>query len=248
MTGREMQSRFELLATSQYGAVVEKPQSREIEMWLNDGLETYFKTRYSGINFKGLSYEQDQKRTEDLRNLKVKIHSMPIQRADNIDSEAFIFGKPDNYFITTGESVTILPLTDEAKKCWRNYTTDEDGNKIYLPYRAQVTECNDDNIDSKLSNKLSDYRFQGSFTKPLRVFHKDSVVIYSDKNYEVQTYTLTYLKTPKKIDIHTNPSEVYTDFPKHALEEIVKLAVQLFLENKEKQRFNTFSHVVNTME
>lgn len=34
-----------------------KPKSMDTEWWLNRGLEKFFKTRYSGINYKGLGFE-----------------------------------------------------------------------------------------------------------------------------------------------------------------------------------------------
>mgnify|MGYP003399108026 FL=1 len=36
-----------------------KPKSMDTEWWLNKGLEKFWKTRYSGINFKSTGFEQD---------------------------------------------------------------------------------------------------------------------------------------------------------------------------------------------
>lgn len=46
-----------------------KPKSMDTEWWLNKGLEKFWKTRYSGLNPKNTSFEQDQKRIDDLRTL-----------------------------------------------------------------------------------------------------------------------------------------------------------------------------------
>lgn len=46
-----------------------KPKSMDTEWWLNKGLEKFWKTRYSGLNPKSTSFEQDQKRIDDLRTL-----------------------------------------------------------------------------------------------------------------------------------------------------------------------------------
>lgn len=238
MTYRELQAMFELKATSLYGAIDTKPSSSEIEMWLNSGLNKLIKTRYSGINYKGLGYEQDQKRIEDLRNLKTSI-LLPLDSNPTYNSNpkyiVYNFTLPSNYFIATGESVTILPITDEAKKCW-----EKDGN-TYVPTFTTLIECTDDNIDEKLSSNLSDHLFHGIKTRPLRVHNNGVISVYTDGEYSVNTFQLVYLKKPNKIDIHSNPTDDYTDFPEYLIEEIVNLGVQLYLENKEKQRYNTFS-------
>lgn len=246
MTYRELQALFELKATSMYGAIDNKPLSREIEVWLNSGLEKLIKTRYSGINYKGLAYEQDQKRIEDLRNLKVTIKLVASGSESSLTNPSYIrydFELPENYFITTGESVTTLPITDSAKKCWI-----KDNNGVFIPSFAPVIECTDDNIDEKLSNSLSDHLFSGIKTRPLRVHNHDIISVYTDGNYSVDSFQLVYLRNPNKIDIHTNPSATYTDLPEHLHEEIVNLAVQLYLENKKDERYNTFSAETATME
>lgn len=48
---------------------LEKPMSTDTEYWLNQGLEKFYKTRYTGLNFKRTGFEQDQKRIDDLRTL-----------------------------------------------------------------------------------------------------------------------------------------------------------------------------------
>lgn len=244
MTYREMQSLFELKATSQYGAKVDKPLSSEIEMWLEAGKQKFKKTRYSGVNFKRLGFEQDQKRIEDLRLLKVTEildKYATVDTSNEYDIHQFII--PESYWITTGEAALILPVSDEAKRCW---SVDKDGN--YIETRTSLIECTDENIDEKLTNHLSDHLFNGSITRPLRIHSAFTIDIYTDKNYKVSNLILTYLKNPSKIDIHTNPNAEYLDFPESVHEEIVNVAVQLYLENKTNPRYNTFSNEVNTME
>lgn len=245
MNNRQLQESFELQATAQYGAMVDKPTSKEIEMWLNIGKDIFYKTRYSGVNFKGLSYEEDQKRIEDLRRLK-ETHTLP--KLQSAQEDVYSFQLPNDYFITTGESANIVPTTDASKKCWRAYVLDDNGEKIYLSRRVQVMECTDDNIDEKLSNRLSDHIFQGSTTKPLRVHQSSKIDVYTDGNYEVISFTITYLRIPTLIDLHTNPLDTYNDFPETVHGEIVNLAVKAFLENKGNQRYQTYTNEVTTAE
>ena len=64
----ELQSAFEL-EIAKLDDNLSKPQSTDTEYWLNRGLEKFYKTRYSGINYKNTGFEQNQKRIDDLRTL-----------------------------------------------------------------------------------------------------------------------------------------------------------------------------------
>lgn len=242
-----MQMMFELKATSTYGAIVDKPTSKETEFWINAGLDILYKTRWSGINSKRLAYEQDQKRIEDLRNLKRHAHitlgSSDTEWVIYPTYARYDFKLPANYFITTGESVTIRPTKASLLKCWERGPDGEPAHAI-----TTLIECTDDNIDEKLTNSLSDHRFHGTRTRPLRVHNHDVISVYTDTNYEPTSLHITYLKKPDKIDIHTNPQMEYMEFPEHLHSEIVNTGVRLYLENKANPRYNTFASETMVME
>ena len=63
-----------------------------------------------------------------------------------------------------------------------------------------------------------------TFVKELTSIENNNIILYTDGNYKVSSYTLTYLKRPSKIDIHTSPYSEYTNMPTHTHSEIVKLA------------------------
>ena len=44
-------------------------EPEEIDLWINKAIRKFVKTRYSGINVKRESFEQTQKRIDDLRSL-----------------------------------------------------------------------------------------------------------------------------------------------------------------------------------
>lgn len=49
---------------------LEKPASTDTEYWINQGILKFVKTRFTGNNYKGLGFEQTQKRIDDLRTLE----------------------------------------------------------------------------------------------------------------------------------------------------------------------------------
>ena len=72
--------------------------------------------------------------------------------------------------------------------------------------------------------------------------------MYTDGNYNIRNYILTYLRTPKRISLTDAPFDEYTDMPAATHNEIVKLAVELYLENKANPRYQSYMNEVSTME
>ena len=65
----------------------------------------------------------------------------------------------------------------------------------------------------------------------------------------ILSYTIGYLRYPKKITMK-NPLDEYEDFPDVIMPEIIKMAAQMYIENKipEQQRYQTIVNEVNTQE
>ena len=69
----------------------------------------------------------------------------------------------------------------------------------------------------------------------------------TDKNYKIYKYTLGYLRKPNEITLE-NPFDEYTDFQDIIMSEIIKIAAQMFLENKKDERYRTITAEVSTQE
>lgn len=216
-----------------------KPKSMDTEWWLNRGLEKFFKTRYSGVNYKGLGFEQNQKRIDDLRTLVVNINRVPTQES----SELYTAQLPSDYVFHLGDRAGIQPADDYFDECW---PTDEWGR--YIVKYGDTLESSIETLDRQLSNSLSEHKLKYCTAKPLRLIQGDKVLLYTDGKYKVSNYVLTYLRKPKQIDIHSNPFAEYTDMPEHTHSEIVKIAAQMYIENQSNQRLNTHNTEVDTME
>ena len=219
--------------------IFNKPKSVDIEWWLNRGLEKFFKTRYSGINYKGLGFEQNQKRIDDLRTLVVNTNIIPTKES----SEKYTVQLPLDYVFHLGDNVGIEPADDITNECW---PIDEYGK--HITKYGDTLEATIETIDRQRSNSLSEHRLKYCTAKPLRLIQGNEVLLYTDGNYKVTNYTLTYLRKPKQIDIHSNPFAEYTDMPEHTHSEIVKIAAQMYIENQSNQRLNTHNAEVDTME
>lgn len=229
----ELQESFEL-EINKLDDNLTKPTTSEIEYWLMAGLDKFIKTRYSGVNYKRIGFEQDQKRTDDLRTL---ISNQTYQFT--VYPEEYVIALPSNYMLALGETVIISSTVTSWPK-----------NSLGQPLtkHVDVLEATVENIDSQKENSLSEYRLHANRARPLRLFSGNEVHLFTDGNYFIKNYTLTYLKNPQRISLTTAPFSEYTDMPVATHQEIVKLAAQLYLENKANPRYNSYVNETNTME
>lgn len=216
-----------------------KPKSMDTEWWLNRGLEKFWKTRYSGLNYKGKSFEQDQKRIDDLRTL-VKVLELPITKVSN---SQYTVELPNDYVILLGDTAGIAPIDGIENPCW-----EKDANGEYVVKTGDTIEATVETLDRQLQNSLSEHILKYCSARPLKLVQGNQVKLYTDGEYQVSKYELTYLRRPMKIDIHTNPYDEYTDMPEHTHSEIVKIAAQMYIENQSDARINTHNTEVQEME
>lgn len=229
----ELQAAFEL-EIDQLDDNLTKPTTSDIEYWLMAGLDKFIKTRYSGINFKQTGFEQDQKRIDDLRTLVTR-----KSYQFNTYPEEYTVTLPDDYMFTVGETAVIFSYDH----CWPVGPSGQPRTK-----NTDVLEATVENIDRQRQNTLSEYRLHGRSARPLRLYEGNEIHLYTDGNYNIRNYILTYLRTPKRISLTDAPFDEYTDMPAATHNEIVKLAVELYLENKANPRYQSYMNEVSTME
>lgn len=218
---------------------VTKPLVVDTEYWLNAGIDKFYKTRYSGLNFKREGFEQSQKRTDDLRTLVVKTKVEPTQES----TQEFTVSLPNDYVFLLGDKAGIFPISDNAKRCW-----DKDQYDNYVVKYSDTIEGTIETIDRIRENSLSEYHLHHSKAKPIRLIVDNNIYLYTDGNYGVEQYEYYYLRMPKKVDILNKPLEEYTDMPEHTIPEIVKLAANMYIENQTDPRYQTHTNEVSQME
>jgi hypothetical protein len=212
-----------------------KPTTDASEYWINLGIDKFVKTRYSGYNIKLTAFEQDEKRYQDLKTLIVNSTSTVYWIGDN----KYETQEPLDILFTLDESVSIVPMSDDDK-CW---PTDKNGNKLHLI--TDVTEATLDTYHAILDNALSEYHWRNGKAKPVRVRSGNTILLFTDGTYQVETYYLHYLRRAIK---YSSSDSTYTDLPEHTHLEVVKLAAQLYLENQTNPRYQSISNEVNSME
>lgn len=240
LTERAIQIAFEreLYLINPELALKQKLTSDTLLSILNNAIEKFVVTRTTGINYKRESFEQTQKRTDDLRTLVVTA-DIPMESIDTVKYEAVF---PKDYMFMLGDTAFILPLSDSARKCWPK---DKNGN--YIKRSTDTIEGTVETIDGILNNSLSEHNLRYSKARPVKIVSQRGVLLYTDGQYSVNNYELTYLKKPKKLTIDSMSQE-YTDLPEHTIREIVQIAVGLYMSTQNDQRYNSINSEIATME
>lgn len=217
-----------------------KLNSDTIFSFINEAIDKFYKTRYSGINSKSEGFEQSQKRIDDLRSLvKTKKYTDTITNTDN----QYEVELPNDYVMLLGDTAGIQPIDDYNDPCW-GYSEDGD----YIIKRNDTIEATIETIDRQLGNSLSEHRLKYCTARPLRLIQGNKIYLYTDGKYKVSEYTITYLSKPVLLDSKNITNTEYTSLPEHTHMEIVKMAVQLYLATKPMEHYSAYSAEVNYME
>ncbi len=212
----ELQSAFE----SRLGIIDEigdrKLSSADIIYWLNYGLITFIKDRLPEMIQRNQVFEED---------LKTLVTTKTIDFSDSEfqtvnQYEYRIQHKSADHWLVLGEDVFISSTNP-------NWERDSKGSPIEKI--VDVTEATVENVTSKLNNSLSEHRLHMNNARPIRLYTDNEVKLYTDGNYDITKYRLTYLRWPKQITISKlNAFDEYTEMPQHTHSQIVDYAVALF--------------------
>lgn len=250
MTPIKFQEAFERELNVFY-KIDEKPVADTVFYWLNQAVLKFVKTRYSGTNAKTTAFEQNQKRIDDLRTLiKQKLYKWNSDDklyGDQTTGEFFII-LPDDYLFQIGTRIGIYPNNTVAGAknphlhCWAQ---DSSGN--YVVRYTDAIEVTHETLDRELENSLSERHMHYCSAKPLKLTKGDKLFFYTDEYYQPNSVRLDYIRNPKAITLE-QPFVNYDELPEHTHQEIVKLAVHMYLESTADQRYTSYSNEVNTME
>lgn len=210
---------------------VEKPLTSDSLFWLNQAVDKFVKLRFNTDQVHRTSYEQNEKRRNDLINLYKTTKYTQFSIDDNNP-------KYDKYIVENYPDDFLFSLNEDA------IITDNKGNN---PYSTSIFECTSDSFMYRVTNSLTDFHYKYGEARPLRVCTDKGCYLLTDKNYKIKEYVLGYLRTPNKITLST-PFEEYTDFDNITIPEIIKIAAQMYLENTGNPRYKSITQEVMTQE
>lgn len=242
MTDRGFQIEFErrLQLMDPNLVIKEKLTSDTIISFINEAIDKFYKTRYSGINFKAQGFEQTQKRIDDLRTL-IKNKKYTEGSINKSDRNSYSVELPEDYVLLLGDTAGIQP--SNLNECWE---TNERGE--YIIKYTDTLESTIETLDRQLGNSLSEHKLKYCQARPLKLIQDNNVILYTDGNYKISEYQITYLAKPSKINSSNITNTEYTDLPEHTHMEIVKMAIQIYLATKPMQHYNAYSNEIASME
>jgi len=211
-------------------------ETEELDFWINEAIDRFVKTRYSGMNVKGESFEQSQKRVDDLRTLvtEARIAGGALQTG-NTD-------KPNSYTIAVGSFPAdyMLFLNDEVSITFTHEVTGAS-----TTVRSFPIECTSDTYSALINDPYSEHRLHLSTARPLRMFTAKGVELITDGNYSIPYYYMKYLRNPITV---AHGASTDCDLPDHTHREIVLLTVDILAENIESQRQQSITAKLNQSE
>lgn len=242
MTNRGFQIEFErrLQLMDPNLVIKEKLTSDTIISFINEAIDKFYKTRYSGINFKAQGFEQTQKRIDDLRTL-IKNKKYTEGSINKSDRNSYSVELPEDYVLLLGDTAGIQP--SNLNECWE---TNERGE--YIIKYTDTLESTIETLDRQLGNSLSEHKLKYCQARPLKLIQDNNVILYTDGNYKISEYQITYLAKPSEINSSNITNTEYTDLPEHTHMEIVKMAIQIYLATKPMQHYNAYSNEIASME
>lgn len=210
---------------------VEKPLTSDSLFWLNQAVDKFVKLRFNTDQVHRTSYEQNEKRRNDLINLykTTKYTQFSIDDNNPKYDKYIVENYPDDFLFSLNEDAIIT------------------NNKGENPYSTSIFECTSDSFMYRVTNSLTDFHYKYGEARPLRVCTDKGCYLLTDKNYKIKEYVLGYLRTPNKITL-SNPFEEYMDFDNITIPEIIKIAAQMYLENTGNPRYKSITQEVMTQE
>ena len=168
MTNRGFQIEFErrLQLMDPNLVIKDKLSSDTIISFINEAIDKFYKTRYSGINFKAQGFEQTEKRIDDLRTLVTQYLYTLIRKRNYSNTQiskgtknSYSVELPDDYVLLLGDTAGIQPSDEYPNECW-----EKDDLGAYIVKYTDTLESTIETLDRQLSNSLSEHKLKSSQT------------------------------------------------------------------------------------
>jgi hypothetical protein len=215
--------------------------TEEIDLLLNQAQERFVKQRYGVTNMKHTSFEETQKRTEDLKELIRDITITPIAfSVSNISSKALFYNLPADHWFTIQER--IIQTCDKCNDFTMYEEVPQGDGSVELVLRnvkyAEVRPIQHLEFDKIINDafKAPDY------DKVIRLMYENKSEIITATYCRSLFYKMRYIKKPVTIDFTTSTD---CELSEHTHQEIVDMAIQIALEGIEAKRNGTFTPIIN---
>ena len=240
MTREQMHKEFKLLMDKAGEGGSPSFLSSEIDRFLNIAQNKFVSKRAFGNNVRRTSFEEDQKRRDDLRML-IAEHSGEIISNNSNDKKpnSYFFVLPDNYRHSINEEALIYSTNSPTT----NYTS-----LRRVPVKPITYDRYNKIMDDPFNKPTKDTVYRLDFgeynsSETDSTDYKGSFELITGEKQSISKYYLRYLKNP--LDISKDQDCILS---KHTHREIVRMAVVDALETVEQPRYQSSKIELNEIE
>ena len=225
MTQPEMHTYFKINYDKLDSSNLPNLNPTEIDSLLNQGQDRIIKQRYGINNNKRQSFEETQKRAEDLKEVVRNSTIAPsAYTTTNIDTNAQFVTLPTDHWFTIQERVEVM-----YPDCKNNTVKDT----------VAVTPIQHNEFNKAILNPFK----KPSEKKILRLMYENQVELIHATNHVLGNYFIRYIKKPVAISSVTATTSELSD---HLHSEICDEAIRIALENIEAKRTETYAPITQT--
>jgi hypothetical protein len=226
MTVQEMHTAFKLGLDKVDSFSYPSFEDHEIDFFLNKAQERIVKQRLGINNIKRQSFEETQKRTEDLRELVRNYTNSTFTTTSDNKPNGVFSDLPSDYWIS---------INDEADV---QYSC----NNTSLTERVLVKPVQHDDYFKIIRDPFNKPSYKEFIIK---LMYDNKVELITGNNETVLNYYMRYIKKPAAISLVNN---VDCELSTMMHDELVDEAVKIVLEDIESPRGQTFKDIQNTNE
>tara|TARA_R100001463_G_scaffold26997_7_gene62888 strand:+ start:11249 stop:11980 length:732 start_codon:yes stop_codon:yes gene_type:complete len=208
-------------------------EDADINIFVNAAQEDYVKSMYSDISNLGrIGFEETEKRSKDLSELKRFEDITPFISPANHGSDSLFVELPDNYLLTVNEEATIsftsCGATASERVPVKPIREDYYNANVKNPYKRP-----DNGLVWRIDASRTDTTLPVTSTKK-----RHELVLGTGSTFN--TYHLSYIKYPKSIDVSDTTNLVgFCELDPSTHRAIADMAVQYMLEAARQPRFQT---------
>jgi hypothetical protein len=222
----------------------------EIDLLLNQAQDRITKQRYGDNNLKRESFEETQKRIEDLKELIVSTVIRPtlstntLNLNDNIAPNSVFCNLPTDHWFVIQERAVISCTSCVGSTILVRVDSDSgttSSNPITLQLTGRFAEV------TPTTHLEFGKIYKDAFRKPnkdriLRMMYQDKVELIPASDCTILAYQYRYIKQPRRMDLNGN---ITCELSEHLHQEIVDEAVKIALEGIEAKRNQSFGPIID---
>lgn len=240
MTVSEMHLQFRQALDKVNSSSYPELLTEQVDYYLNEAQLRFIKTRYSGNNLSKNSFEQNQKRIDDLNKIVITRFSKVL---------------PITYDPTTFKCSLSTIYNDEA--CT---VVSSEKYMFYVMGRCKTSKTNCSskyhNIRIYTHDELNVVRknpFRKSvYSEPIGYFEDNNINIITEGNFTADVLAISFIKEPVLIKYGSQypvpTTDVSCELSEQTHKEIIQLAVAIALENTDNPRLQTQMYNINNQE